>query len=598
MRGLPRRRLRSDTLLVPAPDLGHRDGQELVPALPGGAVVARARATASAAGRAQATVAAGAPWLLLLPSLELATVLCVGVPSVAALSMISRLASTVAVVCSGADERARVLRRSAQAGLTNVSAYGPADEPAGITQIDLAIISGGRATARLTTGVWLATAVAGARAVFVDLGAGGLGSSASAHVRRLTAALGPMYVLRLTPSAGEVRTAAPAGDVGTLAYLDGLAAAEAPGRNADVRGLARRAGRLRLSGSRRGAMVLRGARADQFAAPAYVCAIARLAGVSIDDHRVGLSAPSDDAARKALLFLFAGTDATPEYVVKVTRESRQNERLENEWQALRLLDAAGVSVGGKVPRPAFFGHHADLAVLGQTALEGVPFRRRTTARADCLHARRAVDWLLALGLATAHAPAAEDRLADGMRERLARFMALYELSPAQRRYLAAQGDVLEDHAEELPLVFLHGDPGTWNLLVNDDGEPLFLDWEAADPDGMPLWDLCYFVRSFAISVARMAGTGTSPHGFGRQFLREQPLNRLLVDAVQRQCRDLGLARELVEPLFLTCWVDRALKEAGRFPPARRDNGHYVNLVRLCVDRADAPGLRRLYGRAG
>jgi hypothetical protein len=73
------------------------------------------------------------------------------------------------------------------------------------------------------------------------------------------------------------------------------------------------------------------------------------------------------------------------------------------------------------------------------------------------------------------------------------------------------------------------------------------------------------------------------------------VNRLLADAVTRHCGAIGLAHELVETLFVTCWAHRALKEASRLDAARLDTGHYVNLVRLCLDHPGAPGLRRLYG---
>jgi hypothetical protein len=559
------------------------------------AVLGHARSSTFEAGDSRQSAVAGAAWALLLPDLELQTVLCVGLPTAAALGMFSRLAQEVVVACAGAEECARALRRSAGSGLDNVFAVAPGDPPVSSRPIDLVVVGGGRAAARLSGEGWLGAAVSDARAVFVDLGTGGLGASTTARVRALTGASAPLHVLRMTPSAGEVRTVAALGDAPTLAYLDGLAVADAPGRTADVRGLARRAGRLRHSGSRRGALVLPGGRDERFGPPAYVCAIARLAGVSVDDHRVGLSVPSDHAARKAVLFLFPGDQAAPEHVVKLTRAREHNARLENEWRALRLLEEAGLSDAGRVPRPAFFGHHAGLAVLGQSALAGAPFRRRTTARPDCVLARRAVDWLLELGAATAHPAPDNQQAAQGLRELLSRFAEIYRLPEGQRAYLDAQIDVVEHHPQPLPLVFQHGDPGTWNLLVADDGRPAFLDWEAAEPHGMPLWDLFYFVRSFGVSVARVAGVGGSLTGFGRQLLRDQPLNRLLVDAVDRQCEDLGLARELVEPLFLTCWVHRALKEAGRLEPHRLDTGHYVNLVRLCLERADAPGLRRLYG---
>jgi hypothetical protein len=147
----------------------------------------------------------------------------------------------------------------------------------------------------------------------------------------------------------------------------------------------------------------------------------------------------------------------------------------------------------------------------------------------------------------------------------------------------------------MPIVLQHGDPGTWNLLVTPGGRPAFLDWEAAEHEGMPLWDVFYFVRSFAVTVARAAGVRSSLRGLRAQLLADMPVNRLLVAAVERQCARIGLDRELVEPLFVTCWMHRALKEATRLRPARLDRGHYVNLLRISLDDADSPGLRRLFG---
>jgi aminoglycoside phosphotransferase (APT) family kinase protein len=178
---------------------------------------------------------------------------------------------------------------------------------------------------------------------------------------------------------------------------------------------------------------------------------------------------------------------------------------------------------------------------------------------------------------------------------LHRFDELYRLTPAHRARLRELAGLVERRPEPMPLVFEHGDAGPWNVLVTDDGRPALLDWEAAEPHGMPLWDLFYFVRSFGVAVARAEGTSSALVGFRRQFLGDRAVNRLLADAVTRHCGAIGLAHELVETLFVTCWAHRALKEASRLDAARLDTGHYVNLVRLCLDHPGAPGLRRLYG---
>src|SRR5580765_4398942 len=230
MRGLGRWRPRSATMLEHASARAHATTEAPAwperrsPPLDRPAVLGHARSSTFTAGGNRKGAAAGAAWTLLLPSLELETVLCVGIPTVAGLSMLSRLAERVIVACAGDEECARALRRGAGAGLSNVEAFGPSEQPPSLEGVALAVISGGRAAARLSTTTWLSDAMGVAQAVFVDLGAGAFGSGASARVRRLTSALGPMHVLRLTPSTGEIRTAGAVADPITLASLAGLGA--------------------------------------------------------------------------------------------------------------------------------------------------------------------------------------------------------------------------------------------------------------------------------------------------------------------------------------------------------------------------------------
>jgi len=84
---------------------------------------------------------------------------------------------------------------------------------------------------------------------------------------------------------------------------------------------------------------------------------------------------------------------------------------------------------------------------------------------------------------------------------------------------------------------------------------------------------------------------------GWQYLADGPLSLALADDVGRHCAQIGLDPALVGPLFFTCWMHRALKEAARLEPHRLATGRYARLLRLCLERRDAPGLRRLWGAA-
>jgi hypothetical protein len=530
------------------------------------AVLANARATAFSAATNLRGDAAGAAWTFLLPSLEFETALCIGAPSAATLRTLSRLGAEVVVACRRKSDRRRVLRRSVAVGAANAHALAPSEALAAARHIDLAAAFIDSAAPRAT---WL------------------IGASTGSP--RVASSLAAAHILRLTPARGDVHTAGAENDGAALAYLDRVAAPD--GR---PRGRARRAlGMAR--GSRRGALAIAGVPGARLTAPAYVRAIARAAGVALDHHRAGVVVPSEYASRKALLFLFRDEQPQPEFVVKLTRDPAHNARLENEWRALGWLRDAGLDHPGVVPRPAFFGHHAGLAVLGESAVAGARFRERTTARADCAMARHAAEWLLELAAATAQRPADNRAAGAALRELLARFDGLYRLTDAHRHRLESHVEAIEAEASPMPLVMQHGDPGVWNLLVSDEGRPAFLDWEAAEREGMPLWDVFYFIRSFAVTASRAAGARNAMVGVERQLFDDRPVNRMLVALVDRQSEQLGLDRRLVEPLFVTCWMHRALKEATRLPAARLESGHYVKLVRLSLDQREAPGLRRLFG---
>jgi aminoglycoside phosphotransferase (APT) family kinase protein len=136
------------------------------------------------------------------------------------------------------------------------------------------------------------------------------------------------------------------------------------------------------------------------------------------------------------------------------------------------------------------------------------------------------------------------------------------------------------------LVFQHGDPGTWNVLVTKNGRVAFLDWEAAEVEGMPLWDLFYFLRSYCVGAARSQGATDPLAGFRQQFLGETQLGQLVREATRHYCERTSLSAQLIEPLFYLCWMHRALKEATRLSPSKLERGHYINLLRLCIDQRE------------
>ena len=138
--------------------------------------------------------------------------------------------------------------------------------------------------------------------------------------------------------------------------------------------------------------------------PQYLRTIAASSNINLDNYRWGLSARGEYSSRKMLFFLFdcaKGDSANrPDYIVKMVRDSSFNYRLDNEAQALKLLTAKELFAAEVLPKVVFAGHHAGLSIVGESIIDGSPFRQKSAATANCPYGRDALNWFVDLGAAT------------------------------------------------------------------------------------------------------------------------------------------------------------------------------------------------------
>jgi hypothetical protein len=279
----------------------------------------------------------------------------------------------------------------------------------------------------------------------------------------------------------------------------------------------------------------------------------------------------------------------------MTRDPALNPRLENEGRALDWLAERGIGDRETLPQVVFQGHHHDLAIVGETVIDGVPFEQRSSGVADCRLAGAAATWLTELGAVTADPSAASPlQVAEALGTLFERFAQIYMLTPEQHDFLAGQIATIGRSRSRIPLVFQHGDPGTWNIWVTPNERVAFLDWEAAEPQGMPLWDLFYFVRTYGAWAMRASSSGDVMKGFAAQFLNTTPFQRLLITATEHYRERVGVPAELIEPLFYTCWMHRALKESTRLTAGDLERGHYFSVLSACIEQRET--LAALFSR--
>jgi hypothetical protein len=175
-----------------------------------------------------------------------------------------------------------------------------------------------------------------------------------------------------------------------------------------------------------------------------------------------------------------------------------------------------------------------------------------------------------------------------------RFAEIYPLSKFESDFLATQVSAISRGSKKFPVVFQHGDPGTWNMLVSEQNRVIVIDWEAGEPEGIPLWDLFYFMRTYGSWMSRVKGNKDPLKNFTQNFLEKSALHELLAATLNRYCTGVGLHTETIAPLFYTCWMHRALKEATRLQKGALSQGTFFSLLRHCIEQRNSAVLQALF----
>jgi len=547
---------------------------------------------------------ARASWRFLLPNLELDRIVCFGAPSAATLNVLATMGKEMLVISTNAPQldavRKEVDRRNVT--LTHVTDFTRLPLPD--RSVSLVFLAGKKELANL-----LLDAVFPAEldrllkedgAIYFEV----KNLSERSVARRMMQSLAELGFkgLRefwLTPFKGELRTAFPLDDRMSKYLFTNVLYGQSVKKRAMSRAgvLLSQAGLLRHLAPRRAIFVQRSSsQLEKQTPPQYLTALAKKAGVDLSAMSCGLSARGKFNANKNIFYLFDPTKGQKaKAVVKMTRAAEFNKRLENEYRVLAKLHEKGFVEKGAYPEPLFFGAHAGLALLGQMAVYGEPFRSRTKATIDCPIANDALNWIVKLGIASTTAAAATSAEVEAALMKLyRRFAEIYPLSNLEADFLAEQIKTISLVSRKFPLVFQHGDPGTWNMLVSPENRVIVIDWEAGEPEGMPLWDLFYFIRTYGSWMSRVQGSRDALKNFTHHFLEPSPLHELLAATLNRYCDGVGLATELISPLFFTCWMHRALKESTRLQKDVLPKGTFFTLLRHCIEHRNSAALQALF----
>jgi len=293
--------------------------------------------------------------------------------------------------------------------------------------------------------------------------------------------------------------------------------------------------------------------------------------------------PRFRASRHAVLFVFVAGSARPLLVVKVPRLPGENGSLDYEVANLRAVHSVRPGGFDSIPRIIAYEDYLGSRLLVESAMAGHPMKPTVVRREPKTCIQAVLEWLTTLHVATAdwgHVP--KDSFGRLVEKRLRYFERTFPLSREERHLLDATRRVVSplEHVQ-IPVVFEHGDLSSPNILRLRSGGVGVVDWELADPRGLPAVDLFFFLSYVAFAQSKAETLRGYVEAFRSAFFGPDAWAHSYIGPYAER---LGLPSAALRALFVACWCRYVIA----FLPRLNDLGAGP---RLRPDRETAAWLR-------
>jgi hypothetical protein len=256
----------------------------------------------------------------------------------------------------------------------------------------------------------------------------------------------------------------------------------------------------------------------------------------------------------------------PGLVAKFARAAKAEAALEREAELLRRLESERADLDG-FPRLRASGRRAGERFIVQEAMLGRSLGASPSRSWLAEIAPELTSWLIELAGKPLPQPASgwRRRLIVDPLDELERDFG--ELIPAgmparARRALADLGD--------LPLVWEHRDLGPWNVVIGEAGKPAAIDWEDAEPEGLPGLDLIYLLASTTLLIDGALDDTTRADpilaSYGRLLDPGTEQGGIAAACFDAYRAHLSIGADDFRRLRLVCWIVQLLIALRRLAP--------------------------------
>ncbi len=299
-----------------------------------------------------------------------------------------------------------------------------------------------------------------------------------------------------------------------------------------------------------------------------------------------LLAGGPHTSSKVVALVFGEPESRPRLAIKMPRTQHAAASLRNEAIALETLRHQRPELEG-VPRLIFWRDESAVQMQGQEARVGTPLFERFSPGSYRTLALQVTEWLIQLVGEPRRSPREEwwARLVEPV---LGEFQACFghffdqELMARTRAGIARIGS--------LPLVFEQGDLWAGNVLVQPSGKLAVLDWESAEPRGLPARDLLYFLADLAFFHDDAFASRRFSNSYVASLDPTTPTGSVWADCVARYSQAVQLTPLELQGLRLLVWLPHAcwdfhelVTKLGRTPDAA--TARTIRFVDLWLEEA-------------
>lgn len=262
--------------------------------------------------------------------------------------------------------------------------------------------------------------------------------------------------------------------------------------------------------------------------------------------------PGFQASSHIIVFVLQNDDQIPSWVVKLPRLAGDHQRLDLEAANLRLIHSKKAGGFDSIPQVVAYEDFHQFRLLVQSMLHGRIMRPPLVRRRPdgCILA--ATNWLLDIHRITADSSRRDGDGPSPFPEDALRLLESILNQSGEQRLLEKTRGLLAPVCEmDLPTVFEHGDFSSPNLLLDDQDRLGVVDWELADPHGLPMADLFFFLTYVAFARTNAVNLQQQLQAVRQVFFDPNSWARsVLLDYAGQT----GIPAAWLSRLFLLTWI--------------------------------------------